>query len=348
MTLHVDNTILSAVNTCDMKAGLRHVLGLTTAEDRLELTAGQACHEALAAWHKGQPAAVALHEFEVIYKVPGTRVSVEDRLSYTNVRRTLTRFFKNYEQNPLPYTPQRNLVEVTFEAPLDDNGDFRMIGRIDAIVAYFNRLVVLENKTTGAVNDFWKRKWPMSSQLTTYVFGATNGLVDGKPLGLPIEEALILGLELRKLPQSHTKCKEHALPYSECGDLHAKWEFSGPHPRPQGFIQRWRADALSAAKRFAWMKENITSIQDCSDKLEQQGQFNGACSYCEFNKSCQQGLPVHLMQANLLHKPWDPRDVNHSGLIQIDMKLPQAATHAPSIMGVTTLQAPLPSNVRKV
>ena len=349
--LYIDNTTLTATNTCDMKAGLRYVLGYTTADERMELSAGSAVHESLAVWHRGEGSTNALIRFDAEYKAVGSKLHAEERLSFYNVRRVLSRFYNYFTQNPMPYTPQKDLVEVTFEAPLDEHGDVMVMGRIDLMAVYQGRMVVFENKTTGSLNDWWKKKWPMHTQPTTYVYGAKYGTVGGKLLNLPVEECLILGIELRKLPNSDTKCKDHKLPYRECGDFHAKWEFSGPHPRPEGFLQRWRRDALSAAKRFAWMKENIHSIQDCADKLEQQGQFNGACSFCEFHDSCRQGLPVNVMEANLIHQPWDPRDVTHKGLI---MPLPVSPVAPPDAVvplpsrGVLVGAAPLPSNARRV
>jgi hypothetical protein len=358
----VDNSMLQAVNACELKAGLRYVLGLTTADDRLELDAGSACHEALAVWHRGEGKAKALATLKTSYQKPGSRVSVEDRLSYHNVNRVMTRFFGHFEQNALPYTPQKDLVEVVFEAPLDDNGDYLVIGRIDQVETYQGRLVIGENKTTGSLSGFWREKWPMHSQPTTYVYGAKYGSVNGKPLGLPVEECLILGIELRKVPDSDTKCRDHKIPYRECGDFHVKWEFHGPYPRPDGFIERWRGDAIAGARKLSWMKENVHTIQDCADLLGQQGQFNGSCQWCEFRDYCRQGVPVAMMEANLVHKPWDPRDVKHSGLIMPApvptptsslVSLTSTRSHVetlgddPPPRGVLQGQAPTPSNARK-
>ena len=349
--IFVDNTILSSVNTCDLKAALRHVLHLTSGDERLELSAGTAVHEALATWHRGHGVSQALTDFDTLYKPAGTKVSVEDRLSFSNVRRTLSRFLSYYSQYPVPYQVQPDLVEVTFEAPLDEHGDYRIIGRIDQVETYQGRLVIGENKTTGSLSGWWKDKWPMASQLTTYVYGGKYGLVDGKPLGLPVEEALVLGLELRKLPNSQTKCKEHGLPYAECGDVHAKWEFSGPHPRPDGFLQRWRRDSLKAAQRFAWMKDNIHSVKDAADQLEQQGQYNGSCVWCEYKDYCRQGVQPELMEANLIKDEWDPRNVKHAPSLMMPTSASAATetTSKPEVSrGVLVGAAPKPANARKL
>jgi hypothetical protein len=181
--------------------------------------------------------------------------------------------------------------------------------------------------------------------------------VGGQPLNLPVEEALVLGIELRKVPTSDSKCRDHKLPYRECGDLHVKWEFSGPHPRPDGLLQRWRKDALSAAKRFQWMKENIHSVQDAADKLEQQGQFNGSCVWCEFKDYCRQGVPALMMKANLIKNEWNPRNVKH-GPIQIDrlnssvhptpsQEAPQPPPAQAGREGVLVGSAPKPANARR-
>lgn len=352
MPLAVDNTILTAVQTCELKAGIRHVLGLTAGEERRELTAGSAVHESLAVWHRTGNKDEALTLFDKVYKPVAGALHAEERLSHYNVRRILQRYYHVYQTTPPPYTPQKDLVEVTFEAPLDTQGDYVLIGRLDAVAAYKGRLVVLECKTTGGLNDFWRSRWPMSSQLTTYVYGATHGQVGGAPLQLPIEEAVVFGLELRKLPGSNSRCAEHKLPYAECGDLHAKWELAGPYPRPAELVERWREDAVRAAQRFQWMQEHVIGeslehgLQLCKDNLYQQGQFNGACGYCEFQDYCRQSLPVKMMAGNLQYNPWDQRDVDHLGkpsLIQID----RSATKEPAYVGVDTIgEAPQPINRR--
>ena len=141
--IYCDNTILSCVDTCDMKAGLRHVLGLTAGEDRRELTAGSAVHESLAIWHRTHHADQALTQFDTIYKPVAGKLHAEERLSHYNVRRILKRFYHVYSQTPLPYTPQPDLVEVTFEAPLDAKGDYTLIGRLDCVAPYKSPLVLL-------------------------------------------------------------------------------------------------------------------------------------------------------------------------------------------------------------
>lgn len=341
MPLYIDNSTLSAVQTCHLKAGLRYVLGLTTAEPRLELDAGTACHASLAAWHRGEGMDQALAVLKEVYETIGKRVAVEDRLSYHNVKRVMSRFYASYQSKPLPYTIHHNLVEVVFEAPLDEHGDVMIMGRLDFVGAYQGRLVVGENKTTGSLGGFWRDKWPMHTQPTTYVYGAQHGLVGGKPLGLPIEECLILGIELRKVPDSTSKCRDHKVPYAECGEFHVKWEFSGPHPRPEGFIRRWRDDALKAARIFKGMQDTVHTIEDAVRMLPQQGPFNGACQWCEFQLSCRQGCPVNLMEANLVYSPWDPRTIPVGAVATKEVP---TQTQPPSLIQVGS--APRPANAK--
>lgn len=348
MSLWIDNTILSAVQTCDLKAGLRYGLGLTTGEPRLELDAGSAIHASLASWHRGEGVSQAMQVLKDAYETAGKRVAVEDRLSYHNVRRVMQRFYTYFQQNPLPYTVRPDLVEVTFEAPLDEHGDILIVGRLDQVETYQGRLVVGENKTGGSLNDWWEEEWPMSSQLTTYVYGARYGQVGGKPLGLPVEECYLTGIELRKVPDSSAKCRDHKVAYAECGDFHIKWKFSGPHPRPEPILRRWRDDALKAATTFQWMQANITTVKQAVEVLPQQGQFvYKACARCEFRDYCRQGCPADLMEANLVNAPWDHREIPTASPAPLPTPPPGTPTPVTGVPPLLVGTAPIPSNARQ-
>ena len=337
--LYVDNSILKSVQTCHLQATLRYVLGLTTGEERIELQAGTAVHAFMEAYHKNLGAQAAFHAFDDVYKGPGQKVSVEDRLSWRNVRRILNRFQLAAK---LPYDfPDPACVEAPFEVPLID--DIAFVGRLDALVPYKGRPIVLEVKTTGSLSSWWKDEWQMSSQLTGYVYGANAGRVGGMIVREPVEEIAVLGIELRKLPVSDTKCKEHGLRYSECGEVHAKWEFHGPYHRPQGLIARWKEEAIAAAKEYAALVHGIDSVGAAARICRTQGQFNGGCKRCEFQSYCVQGLPVEAMEANLVYEPWDPRHLKHQAVPVTDTQLVQVDRRP-----VTPAMAPLPTNIPKM
>ena len=63
----VDNTILESA-ICSTRVALRHVLGLTTKVEGVELVCGSAIHEGLARWAIGKGPEVALARFDKVYK----------------------------------------------------------------------------------------------------------------------------------------------------------------------------------------------------------------------------------------------------------------------------------------
>ena len=145
MPFYIDNSTLSALYSCTSKAWIRYGQHLTTSDERAELLSGQAGHAALAAYHMGGSIDEALNTFDVIYRLwASSNVDPNDRLAFHNTRSILKRFLEEHpyftavsgQRKPSakwPYVPLEGMIEVPFEVPLDDHGDYIFMGRIDLI-----------------------------------------------------------------------------------------------------------------------------------------------------------------------------------------------------------------------
>lgn len=317
---YIDNSTLSALYSCTSKAWIRYGQHLTTREERAELLSGQAGHAALAAYHECGDMEEALRVFDVIYQLwASSNVDPNDRLAFHNTRAILQQFMLHHSVDkyrsttvPIPthgreWLYQPILVEVPFEAALDDHGDFIFMGRIDVVAQYNRGYVVNENKFTGRISEDWKARFRTDSQLSGYFFGCKYGLVDGKALNLPIMGGFVTAIQLSKLPSDPVRrCKEHGTKYSECSVQHAKWEIFGPLPREEQMILNWRADALAGAKRMKQLLEDAPDIHHVQ-QIAQEGMFTGACRWCEFARVCETGRNPQGLLGKLIVSPWDPR-----------------------------------------
>ena len=311
MPFYIDNSMISSFLTCTMKGWTRYGLGLTTRDERAELLSGQAGHAALAAFHHSGNREDALKVFDVIYKLWGSQnVDPNDRLAWHNCRTVVEVFLSNHPTgSPMwQYVPDPQFIEVPFEVPLDDHGDFILMGRIDLIAKYNQHYVVNENKYTGRIDETWKRKFRLDSQLSSYFYACKYGLVGGQQLSLPIMGGFITAIQLSKLPSDPVrKCREHGVKYVECSPRHVKWEIFGPLPREEALLQGWRADALATARRMKAVWEAAPSVE-YAPTISQEGLFTGACRWCELQETCITGRDPRRMLASLIYKKWDPRE----------------------------------------
>jgi len=162
--LPVDNTVLMAMAKCSTYTFVRYNLGFTTIEEKALLKAGSVTHSALDRWFRGAGIKVAMGIMESEYGVwAEANVKNDDRLAWHNIEKIMRYWFETHPVLDLPFGIDTDKVEVTFEYPLDDQGEFLSRGRIDAVVRDTShrdehRYLPLENKTTGSYlnNSNWR------------------------------------------------------------------------------------------------------------------------------------------------------------------------------------------------
>ena len=300
----IDNSILTSTQTCSTQVALRYVLGLAASEDGGPQRAGSAAHAAWAVWFRTNgdvPAALAA--FDAEYKVWATEHidDPEDRLSYENVHAIMTQWFTIHTPASLPVHVPPSLVEVGFAVPLD--GDFVFVGRMDALgQTESGAWQLVEHKTTGNLDDKWRRTHRAAAQITGYTFAAQHHV------HAPVVGALIGAVEFGKLPNSSRKCRFHGTTYADCRLKHAKFE-AFVTERPPHLHATWLETAISLARRFVTLRDIVKTVDDLHAKhVPTEGQFTGACTRCPFNDYCRMGRPTAPAQvsAQLRYDPWVP------------------------------------------
>lgn len=302
--LAVDNSTLAATQACTTKAALRYVLGYTAADDAAPLQAGTAAHAAFAEWLRtGGDVERAMAALAAGYRAWSTEHidDPDDRLAWPNVERVMRAWFDTHPLATWPVVVPPSMVEVGFALPLADGIVF--VGRLDALGRdRWGAVHVVEHKTTGRLDDQWRRTHRLAAQVTGYVWAAQQHV------GQPVVGALVNGVEFGRLPASSRKCAKHGLPYAECSPFHIAAEMLLTD-RPPHMIDAWRSSAAALAGRFRAIRERVSTIDDVA-ALPMEGVFTGACARCEFADYCRQGRPTgeRPVAAMLRREPWSPFD----------------------------------------
>jgi hypothetical protein len=295
----ISNSRLEAVATCSTKAWLSYYQKLTTANDRKETRAGHDGHLALAVWNRTRSKGAVLEVFDHHYrKWSEENVPPEDKWSWENVRRTLGRWCDSPPEILKQAVVIEDLVEYTFVVPW---GGRIAVGTLDWVIEWNGGLWIVDHKFTGGLTDYWAKKWSSASQLSMYCWGAS------KALGRPILGAFVNGLGVRVVPSSTRKCKEHGVAYTECGDLHIELRWLGPYQRDMGWLAEWEADADYLATCWETLIERAPTLGDIGG-IMQEGRFNGACRFCEFEGICQTGRQPALIHSTLVQRDMDPSE----------------------------------------
>lgn len=299
-----DNSLLADVAACDLRTVLRHVHGFTSRDEQAQLKAGSAVHECFAAYFETGRPTVARHVFEASYRQWAlANVAANDRLSWLNTSRVVDEWLARHPIDALPFTILRlggePAVEIGFAVPLTE--DVTICGRIDALgtLKVDGNVAVIENKSTKSINDFWKAKFRLASQVSTYSFGASAHLGAEH-----VTWTLINAIEFKWLPASERKCAMHKVTYAECGALHANFEMMSVDRTPAK-IDAWKFTAIGLARRFAWLREAYASRADLR-AVPQQGLFTDACQFCFAKEWCAADRPVEHLDSMFVVEPWEP------------------------------------------
>ena len=302
--IYIDGSTLDAVASCSTEAVLRYVLDYTSREERAELNAGNAVHGALAAWFADEKRDDVLGIFNTAYYAWATEnVPADDRLSYGNVYKIMSTWLDNHPVQSFPFQVRKENIEVGFSFPLDDHNEFVWVGRMDLLGDDLrgNQLFVVDHKTTGRISHYWAKKFRLAASLTGYIWAAQQHVGDTQVTG-----AYINAIELAKLPSDATrKCKEHAVPYTECGMLHAKAQLIGPFTRTPQQIDEFKKTAIYLGRKYKSLLQRFSDVRRLH-RVRMQGTFTNACSFCSFYEFCVNGRPIERVDSYLQKEPWEP------------------------------------------
>lgn len=298
----IDNSILTAMATCPTQAAIRYALGLTLPDDRAPLKAGHTAHAILAEHLRGGNVDDVLLVQEVADYLAFSTGAIEpnDRLHHENVLKVMRRWLETHPVAGLPFrVPSKDLVEVGFGVPLTD--DIMFVGRMDALAQDASGAwYVVEWKTTGRLDEIWRRRYKTSAQITGYVWAAQQYL------SAPVAGCFVGGIEFGRLPTDVRKCRTHGVSYAECGTLHARFDMLIEHRAPHQ-LEAWKADAIRLARKFQSLRLEVQGLDDIKD-VPMYGQLTNACSLCQFADFCAVGRPVSVGQSMLVHDVWSPYD----------------------------------------
>lgn len=298
-----DNSLLADAAACDLRTVLRHVHGFVSRDEQAQLKAGSAVHECFAAYFETGSAHAARATFAAAYCGWAlANVAANDRLSWNNTSRVVDEWLARHPIRDIPFEILRldgvPAVEIGFAMALTD--DVTICGRIDAIGVskVDGKIQVIENKSTKSINDFWKSKFRLASQVTGYTAGAIEHL------GREVTCTLINAIEFKWLPASDRKCATHKVVYAECGQLHANFEMI-PIERTAEQIEAWKFTAIGLARKFAWLREAYRDRASLHD-VPQQGLFTDACMFCFAKEWCAADRPIALLDSMFVTEPWEP------------------------------------------
>lgn len=330
--LIVDNTILTDTRKCQTLTAMRHVLGLATPSEAVELRCGSAVHEGLARYLVTGSAKKALARFDAAYQdwaashAPKVdRDGKPHRLLWAPVHRILAHWLDAHPLNrwPLIVDPAHVEVPVWGELGVLINGKLKApdteidggpahthpsvegrvlmvalldaIGKTRAVGGYWS----IDHKTTSRIGDWFKQDQEDSSQFTGQLWLARQREIVG------LHGVYINALELPRLNSSDRTCRDHGVPYKKCALAHIG-SMLFPITRSSHEIENWESTARSIARTFLKLKTGVRDVHDVRE-LPMDGRFTRACGRCTFREWCRIGRPAHGASA-FVEQRWNPLD----------------------------------------
>ena len=315
----VDNTLLSDMG-CSTRGAMRHVLGLTSAEEEesKELKSGSAIHEALAWWASGKTAEEALARFTEVYRAwAREHVLDTDARAWKNLHRILKHWFAKHPLAEWMFKVDPSEVEVPLSAvlgvvvqtgsrfkvalPPEGIGEMRVV--MVALLDLIGKLKTggrwsVDHKSTGWTGDRFRDRQEDSSQFTGQMWLSAKR-------GLKLAGIYINGVHVKEVPGSTYKCRTHGVSYAECGIQHLE-HMLFPVTRTAHEIQAWEKTARKLAQRFVNLRAKVKTVEDVRE-LPMEGRFLGMCGYCPFREWCRMGRPAGSART-FAHRPWNPLD----------------------------------------
>ena len=190
-----DNSSINTFMRCRRLYLYNHEWNLHPETEAKALTYGNAIHDALYHWYKGDGADEAIMAFAKRCSAPGTEIDLELDVTEGNKQEysiewgiyLLRKYFK---ENPIDSDPFETLLDNDGKPYLElgfavNAGEGMFVGRIDRIARYkeTGELYVIDHKTTkGALNDYYWAQYNPNNQFTGYMWGV-HELLGEMPVG---------------------------------------------------------------------------------------------------------------------------------------------------------------------
>lgn len=208
-----DNTRIGAFRTCPRKFYLRHVRHFTPDRTSAPLVFGSAWHNGMdALWgstHKGRNDQQILDEASQAFldkwieegmdAPEDMDIAVADKL-LPRIPGTAYEMFFHYLALRKSWIQECEWVHIErpFMVPLDANApDIAYVGRLDKVVKYNGKVIVIEHKTTtaykkdGPFRYEWMDSWSPNAQVDGYIHAAHMLYPDEDVFGVYIDGALV-------------------------------------------------------------------------------------------------------------------------------------------------------------
>lgn len=309
MPYNVSPSVLGETICCETRGWVRHVKGFTSRDEAIKAVAGQAIHAGVETFLDPKPRDKApLFAFHEIYDPAYARLApelLEPALTPDNLHRLLARWIDMHPPHMVPWVRVVSVEKAVtsrsfYVADIENDTQHRvnLICRPDIVVEDKNGLYRwVDTKTTSwRISDKgWQRQLKLSMQVALYTDAMRTLYGDKAAMG-----GWINAMELRQLPSSDRKCKEHGLPYSECGSEHAKTDFVECMIDEER-MQRAVADAEQGAGRFVTLHE---IDNDSAHLLQMDGSAKDGCRFCPAAVWCEAGRHPASLDSLLVYEPW--------------------------------------------
>lgn len=304
--IRASNSSMKTATTCETRFVLEYVQGFTGESESAMARAGSDIHKALASYFTGHGKKTVMKVFQDSYEDWSYDPThfIEERMCYDNVSANLRAWLDRNPWSRLPFDPDPEMVELTVEQPLDENGDLLIVMVLDLLPRAKNEdsYVVADHKTTRAITEWYEKKFVNDSQPTCYIWGARKLLGDDT-----INRFYANVIALKKLNMTYTKC---TLPAhkgqmrANCWPDHVEFRVLGPYERTHEQIRDWHQNAVKIVRKYAYWFDKFSGplTQEKVNKLNVEGVFNGSCRFCQFQTWCAAGRPAHTLERTFKRK----------------------------------------------
>ena len=294
-----DNSLISDFAKCEAHAIIKHTLGRQSRRQKLYADLGNVGHKAMEVHFGGGSRKEVLDRFEEGYDklIPvGTSPELPE-MEKENLKTILAVYCEKRPPSAFPF----EVIEFETMAKVEIAEGLTFWTKRDMLVRDRQsgmRFPVDHKFRWGAINEWWTKKFRLSSQFSGYIWQT------GQQTGEPCEKLMVNALSFGKLPDSTRKCSTHKVPYIECRREHAAFALL-VYSRTAEQLEKWRQDAIFFAKSAETYFKAFGNVEMLRWALRR-GTFNESCTFCEFADWCRAGFEPSMMEELTVYDPWKP------------------------------------------